>query len=156
MLQNKAKLFLVGIVTCAAVACGGGARAGDTASLAPLDPMSAVRGFMDAVEAQNITTMAGYWGTRGGLAANRMDREELVRRLRVIMSYLAHDEYEVINPGEALLQSSDQRTLNVRIQRRGCEAEIPFTVVRSNDGWLVQNMDLSVIGNPARGCRESG
>jgi hypothetical protein len=150
MLQGLREISLAVVVSVAVVGCAG--NSGNAVSLAPLDHSSAVRGFMDAVKSQDITTMAGLWGTRDGVAANSMDREELVRRLRVIMTYLAHDEYELSSVGNDLLGTESQRVVTVRVSRDNCVSEVPFTVVRADDGWLVQSMDLEATVSRRGNC----
>jgi hypothetical protein len=107
---------------------------------------------MDAVKSQDITTMAGLWGTSDGVAADGMDQEELVRRLRVIMTYLAHDEYQ-LGADNDLLRTENQRVVTVRVSRGNCVSDVPFTVVRADGGWLVQSMDLEAAVSPREGCR---
>ena len=153
MVQGIRVLSMV-VVTSVMIGCGG--RSGNSAgvvSLAPLDHVSAVRGFMDAIKTEDLTTMAGLWGTRDGVAARDMDREELIRRLTVIMTYLAHDEYELIERANALMSTRDQRSVTVRVWRVGCISDVPFTVVWAGDGWLVQAMDLEAVVTPRQPCR---
>jgi hypothetical protein len=153
MLQGLKVTSLALIVSTMVIGCGGGSGgAGGVASLAPLDHGSAVRGFMDGVKSENFTTMAGLWGTPSGIAANDMDGEELLRRLTVMMKYLAHDEYELVDGPGALLRTDQRRIVTVRMRRGGCTSDVPFTVVRANDGWLVQSMDLASVVSPREGC----
>ncbi len=145
------KITSIVAAACFSVAaCGGGG--GNVASLAPLDHVSAVRGFMNAVGDENVTNMAGLWGTEDGLAADRMNQDELVQRLSVIMAYLAHDRYELTDGTDALVSTADVRQVTVRMSRGSCESDVPFTVVRSGGGWLVKSMDLEAAVSPSRRC----
>jgi hypothetical protein len=139
------------VVVAVAFACGGGGGRMAAPSLAPVDPTSALRAFMTAVENENITEMAGLWGTRNGLAADHMDREELVQRLTVMTRYLAHERYEIVER-EPLLQSADEREFEVNMWHNNCQSTVPFTLVRASDGWLVKGVDLLAVENPARTC----
>ena len=154
MLQGLRVTSLVVVASIVVAGCGGGSgNSGRVASLAPLDHVSAVRGFMDAVKLKNISTMAGFWGTRDGIAAADMDQEELVRRLTVIMTYLSHDQYEIVDGVDALMRTENRRVVTVRVSRGTCVSDVPFTVVRGGGGWLVQSMDLGLILSPRGGCQ---
>lgn len=129
-------------------ACGGK----DTTTVpTPVDPESAIQGFMGAVQAQDLRRMANLWGTSKGPASKTMEGEELRRRLSVMQVYLAHDSFEILPP---IVGTSDggKRDFVVRIVRKGCTPSVPFTMVRYGEGWLVNSVDLAAAGNPAREC----
>ncbi len=129
-------------------ACGGK----DTTTVpTPIDPESAIQGFMGAVRAQDLRGMANLWGTSKGPASKTMKSEELRRRLSVIQVYLVHDSFEIL---PAIVSTTDggKRDFVVRITRRGCTPSIPFSLVRYGGGWLVNSVDLAAAGNPAREC----
>ncbi len=132
-------------------ACGpGGAR--DV--VAPTDPHAAVGEFLDAVKANNLAAMGDRWGTARGPASRTMDREELRKRLTVIQIYLNHDTFDFVPGNELGIVSADgSRTVQVRILRTGCVAVVPFRVIPWSGGWLVTEMDLTAVGNPARVCQ---
>lgn len=153
MLQGLKKTLSIVVLVVTLAACG--ARSGNTvniASLATVDPLSAVRGFMDGIKSRNVNTMAGLWGTSEGLAAETMDQEELVQRLTVIMTYLAHDEYGVSEETDAVFQTENQRIVTVLMSRGRCVSEVPFTLVLSGSGWLVKGMDLEAVAAPRGSC----
>lgn len=153
MLQGLKKTLSIVVLIVTLAACGTRSRnTANIASLAAVDHLSAVRGFMDGIKSRNINTMAGLWGTRRGLAAETMDQEELVQRLTVIMTYLAHDEYGVSEETGAVLQIENQRVVVVRISRGRCVSEVPFTLVLSGSGWLVKGMDLEAVAAPRGNC----
>lgn len=154
MLQGHKNTLSMAFLLVMLVACGGRPRnTGNILSLAAVDHLSAVRGFMDAVKSGSISTLAGLWGTSDGLAAEKMDREELVQRLRVIMTYLAHDEYTITEEMDAIFQTDNEKVVTVRVSRGNCVSAVPFTIVRSGDGWLVKGMDLEAIVSPRGRCR---
>jgi hypothetical protein len=119
---------------------------------APTEPEAAIRGFMNAVRANSIIAMGEYWGTSRGPAVRIMDRTEMEQRLTVIRTYLTHDSFEFTERNVPAPAGGGQRILDVRIVRGNCRPVVPFTVVRSGSGWLVQAIDLSAAGNPARPC----
>jgi hypothetical protein len=96
--------------------------------------------------------MAAYWGTSAGPASNSMPRDELEKRLTVMRVYLAHERYEFVSsdlaPGE-----SNRRTVRARLTRSSCTPVVPFTLVRYRQGWLVENVDLTAVGNPTQVCQ---
>lgn len=139
-------------VALSAVGCG----RGQTSATAPLDPESTIRQFMNAVKANSLTGMAELWGTRKGRASATMNHEEMDKRLTVIRSFLAHDSFEFQPRNMLSATGADQRVLDVRITRKACTPVVPFTVVRWGNGWLVQDIDLSAAGNPARPCGPDG
>jgi hypothetical protein len=135
------------------VACGPG---GSPGGVAPTDPHSAVGEFLDAVEANNLTAMGDRWGSARGPASRSMDRDELRKRLTVIQIYLRHERFEFVPGDELGIASKDgSRTVRVRMTRSGCVAIVPFRVVPWSGRWLVTDIDLAPIGNPARVCAPS-
>lgn len=130
---------------------GGCARGGGTA--APASPEAAVRGFLAAVQANNLGAMSDLWGAKRGPARSYMDATELEQRLTVIRSFLQHEQAELVESQAGVLPSDgSQRIVQVRLTRKGCTPVVPFTVMRYGAGWLVTNIDLAAAGNPARSC----
>jgi hypothetical protein len=120
----------------------------------PADPDAAVVSFLGAVRAEDLDTMGQLWGTAGGPASTRMDREELEQRLTIMKVYLEHEEYSIIpgmrDPTIELRQG--ERLVTVRLTRRGCTPTVPFTVTPYQAGWLIRDVKLEAAGNPARTC----
>lgn len=150
---------LLPIIALAAVgmaaACGGG-RSG---SPVPADPAETVRTFLDAVNDSNITVMAQLFGGKSGPVVDNLgaypieDEDELLKRLTVIQIYLAHDRYELLQGTGLTVAGGDGRQgVTVRIFRSGCIANVPFTLAPWSGRWLVNDIDISTVGNPARGC----
>jgi hypothetical protein len=126
--------------------CGGGGR------IAPTEPEAAVRAFLSAAKANSITAMGEYWGTSRGPAIRNMNRTEMDQRLTVMRTYLNHDRFEFTERNVPDPTSGSRRILDVQLFRGECRPVVPFTVVRWGNGWLVQSVDLSAAGNPARPC----
>lgn len=122
------------------------------AAPAPADPEVTIRRFLNAVKANSLTGMAELWGTDKGPASQSMDHAELDKRLTVIRTYLVHDSFEFQPRNTMDATGTAQRVLDIRLTRKACRPVVPFTVVRWGGGWLVQNIDLSAAGNPARQC----
>lgn len=107
---------------------------------------------MNAVKAQSLAGMGSLWGSNRGPANSYMAREELEQRLTVIRTYLAHEQYELLEPQADAMPAADRRVVQVRLTRNGCTPVVPFTMVRYGTGWLVAEIDLAAAGNPQRRC----
>ena len=138
-------------VTLATTACG----AHHVTTIAPTDPETAVRSFLNAVKSSNMGTLRELWGSERGPASTYLDSKQVEQRLTVIKTYLEHDRFEFAQPNEVDPANSAQRIVRVRLTRNGCQPVVPITTVRWGAGWLVKNIDLSAAGNPARPCNAS-
>ena len=134
-------------------ACGGGS--GGAAAVHPANTASAaVENFMKAVSDSNLAAMAGLWGTAKGSAARTRQPSDYERRIVVMQSYLTHDDFRIL--GDAPEGSEGRHAVQVQIRRGACTWSIPFVVIQLADGsWIVNQMDLTAAGNPARPCQPS-
>ncbi len=132
------------------VSCGGQSAA---PFIAPASPELTVTSFLSAVRSNDLNMMARLWGTKDGPVLGRMDSEELQRRLFVMQAYLDHQGFEVMPPDPGALTMPNERSLKIRLLRNGCEVALPVTVVQTDFGWLISNINLDEIGNPNVGCR---
>jgi len=141
-------------ITAAALvaACGGGSGAGQ---VQPSNTASAaVESFMRAVADSNLAAMASLWGTAKGPAAKTKQPPDYERRIVVMQSYLANDDWRV--ESDAPEGSGGQHTVQVQLRRQACTWTIPFGVIQLSDrSWLVNQIDLTAAGNPARSCNPS-
>jgi hypothetical protein len=129
------------------LACGGKS----TSSVQPAkSATAAVQGFMQAVADSNISKMASLWGTPSGPAAKTHQPQDWERRVAIMQAYLKSDSYRVTSD---VAQSEVRRALQVEIRRQTCTWSVPFGAVKTADGsWLVNQVDLTQAGNPARPC----
>jgi hypothetical protein len=134
-------------------ACGGGG--GGAAPVPPTNTASAaVQNFMKAVADSNLTAMAGLWGTSRGPASRTRQPADYERRIVVMQSYLSHDDFRIL--GDAPEGSEGHHAVQVQIRRGACTWSIPFVVLQLADAsWIVNQMDLTEAGNPARPCQPS-
>jgi hypothetical protein len=128
-------------------ACGGGTPA----TVQPAkSAAAAVQGFMQAVADSNISKMASLWGTTNGPAIRTNQPADWERRVAIMQAYLKNDSFRVtsdVGEGQA------RRALQVEIRRKTCTWSVPFIVVKLGEGsWLVNQVDLTQAGNPARPC----
>ncbi len=133
----------------ALVACGGGA--GSSGSVAPANSATgAVESFMQAVADSNLVRMAQLWGTASGPAARTKQPSDYERRVAVMQAYLRNESHRLLPAGESAAEG--RQDVQVEIRRELCTWVVPFTMIRTGDGWLVNQVDLSRAGNPARPC----
>ncbi len=130
-------------------ACGGGPPA-------PVQPVrtaaGAVQGFMQAVADSNLDKMATLWGTSNGPAAKTRQPPDYERRIVIMQAYLRNQSYRITSD---VPQSPDRRNMQVELKRQACTWSVPFVAVKTGDGsWLVNQVDLTAAGNPARPCLE--
>ena len=134
-------------------ACTGGTAPGQ---VHPANTASAaVENFMRAVADSNLTAMAGLWGTARGPAAKTRQPSDYERRIVVMQSYLNHDDSRILSDTPDA-DSPARHAVQVQIRRQACTWTVPFTVIQLTDGnWIVNQVDLTTAGNPARPCDPS-
>ena len=136
-----------------ALGLGVGCGTGRSSTLAPSEPTEAVQQFLAAVKDSNLTAMGNLWGNEHGPASSYMDAQELRKRLTVIQIYLQHESFEFDPAGVLTISGTeDTRAVPVRLLRAGCIATVPFQLVPWSGRWLITDIDLTAVGNPARAC----
>ena len=114
---------------------------------------AAVQGFMQAVADSNVSKMAGLWGTTNGPAAKTQQPADWERRVAIMQAYLKSDSYRLTSD---VGETEARRVLQVQLTRQTCTWNVPFVAVKTGDGsWLVNQVDLTQAGNPARPCDEN-
>jgi hypothetical protein len=113
----------------------------------------AVQGFMKAVADSNLAKMGSLWGTARGPASRTNQPPDWQRRIAIMQAYLRNDSFRLT----ADVPTSDptRRDLLVEIKRQTCTWSVPFVAVKSGQGWLVTQIDLTTAGNPARPCDQA-
>lgn len=138
----------------AALACGGGTSIGG----GPVEPArsasQAMTTFMRAAADSNLARMAELWGSADGPAARTGQPPEWEKRVIIMQTYLRGDSSRVVTD-VPVTGSDSQRRIIVALYRSGCVKQIPAIVTRAKSGgWLVENVDISAAGNPARPCED--
>jgi hypothetical protein len=69
-----------------------------------------------------------------------------------MQAYLRNDSFRIASD---VPEAPNRRALQVEIKRQTCNWSVPFVVIKLGDGsWLVNQVDLTAAGNPARPCLE--
>ena len=149
----------------AALACGGGTAISGGAVEPATSASQAITTFMRAAADSNLvrmadgaagvtTSMAELWGSADGPAARTGQPPEWERRVIIMQTYLRGDSSRVVT--DVPVSGSDsQRRVIVALYRTGCVKQIPAIVTRAKSGgWLVENVDISAAGTPARPCED--
>ncbi len=138
--------FLVGAATL--VACASNKSASVSADLSAAQVVTA---FMRAAADSNLNRMGDLWGNQRGPANLTRFPPGYEKRLTVMQLYLRGDSVRITSD-MAVRGSGSQRQFSVELHRGTCVMQIPLTTVRSGNGWLVETVDISAAGNPARPC----
>jgi hypothetical protein len=113
----------------------------------------AVQSFMQAVADSNLARMAALWGTPSGPASKTGQPNDYERRIVIMQAYLRNEGYRITSD---VPQSPERRHLQVELRRQTCTWSVPFVAIKAPDGtWLVNQIDLTAAGNPARRCEQS-
>jgi hypothetical protein len=134
-----------------AACSGGGTTASGPVSPAATSGRGTVEAFMQAVADSNLTRMAQLWGTAAGPASKTNQPPDWDRRVSIMQSYLRNESHRLL-PSTNDPQGSTE-DVQVEIRRELCTWVVPFTTIRLSDNtWLVNTVDLTKAGNPARPC----
>ncbi len=135
--------------------------AGCSAGAAPakVEPANSARGavdrFMEAVADSNLAQMGNLWGTAAGPAAKTNQPNDWERRIAIMRAYLQNESHRVVS--DAPDGSETRHAVSVELRRQLCTWVVPFTVIKTGNGtWLVNQVELTAAGNPARPCVPGG
>ena len=115
-----------------------GPEAGATSSEA------AVRQFLFAAKAQDLQAMSAVWGNAESPMRDRADRQQLERRLLIMVCHLRHDESRI---GEAQTGEEGKLLHRVELTQGDKKASPSFTAVRNTKSgrWFVESFDLAAL-----------
>jgi hypothetical protein len=100
-----------------------------------------VEQLLIAARAQDLQALSAVWGNDEGPVRDRVERQELERRLLIMMCHLRHDESR-IGPVQA---GEGGRTIHpVELKQGATEAVSNFTLVRNKESgrWFVEDFDM--------------
>lgn len=151
------RVSVAAVALLGALACAGGA--GPSTAPAPsapsmAGPEQAVKDFLDAAADSNVARMAELWGTAAGPAAATKVPPDYERRVVVMQAYLKPHRFRIF-ASTAPDATVPRRVVDVEFRRDQCVKVVPVTVVRTVAGrWLVNAVDIAMLGNPAKPCAE--
>jgi hypothetical protein len=118
-------------------------------SAANLGPSMVVEQFMRALnsEPKDVVLMARLFGTKEGPIGDRDPKVQVEQRMFAIAAVLRHDDYEILREQQVTGRSEDATQLLVRVKAGEKSNNVPFTLVRYKDGWLVEQIGIDVITN---------
>jgi hypothetical protein len=109
------------------------------------DPAGAVRGFMAAVDQQDLQAMGAFWGGPDGPARDLWPQDELYKRELVIICYTRHDHYDLVGEAPAV---SGGRSMAVTLTYKGLTRSTTAEVVRASNGrWYLKDIDVTKLGD---------
>ncbi len=108
-------------------------------------PQEAVVQFLDAARAQDMDQMSAVWGNAESPTRDRVERQELERRLLIMTCHLKHDESRL---APAQMGEAGRMLLRADLKQGMKEVTVPFTLVKNprTEMWFVEDVDL----RPAR------
>ncbi|MCE9601032.1 MAG: hypothetical protein K8S21_02305 [Gemmatimonadetes bacterium] len=131
-------ILLVAVAACHRTM--GGPEAGATSSVA------AVEQFLAAAKAQDLQAMSAVWGNVESPVRDRVDRQELERRLLIMTCHLRHDtsRIEAAQPAAA-----GKLTHRVDLTQGDKKASPVFTTVRNakSGRWFVEDFDFQSMSS---------
>ena len=118
-------------------------------SAANLGPSMVVEQFMRALnsEPKDVALMARLFGTKEGPIGERDPKVQVEQRMFAIAAVLRHDDYEIVREQQVPGRTAEATQLLVRVKAGEKSNNVPFTLVRYKDGWLVEQIGIDVITN---------
>lgn len=147
--QHRRGGFLLAALLCGVLPATVSAQAVVQKASTPEDAMNQ---FMQAVADSNLTRMAQLWGSKKGSAAKTRQPNEFQKRIFLMHAYLKGGTVRIANSvPDPTTEGRQQMLLDYR--RGDCQKTVPAAAVLTKDeGWLVNSIDVSVVGVPGRGC----
>ncbi len=135
---GTALLLVLAVAGCRPNAVGSGSTGADSSQMAVVE-------FLNGARAQDLQAISKVWGNAESPTRDRVERQELERRLLVIICHLRHDESRI---GAPQLGEAGRTIFSAELTRGTRRATVPFTTVRNtrNGRWYVEDVDL----RPAR------
>lgn len=116
---------------------------------ANLGPPLVVEQFMRALnsEPKDLAAMGRLFGTKEGPIAGRDPRTQVEQRMFAIAAVLRHDDYEILRETQVPGRTGEATQLLVRVKTGERNNNVPFTLVRYKEGWLIEQIGIDAITN---------
>ena len=138
-------LVLAGGLLSAACASSGPARA-TGGPYGAVSSEAAVRGFLDAANAEDFRRMGQLFGTARGPAVDEMGIEEVEARMIVLAKLLDNDGYTLRESNLEMLGPDRVRWEAALSGSRKGDVVVPVITVPSKDGrWFVERLNLDAV-----------
>ncbi|MFQ5746411.1 MAG: hypothetical protein ACE5HF_04225 [Gemmatimonadota bacterium] len=109
-------------------------------------PELAVRGFLDAVAADDTGAMGDLFGTKDGPAEGHLGIVEVEQRMVFLRALLRHDSYRLRQANLAQLGPDRVRYLAMMTGTRKGDATVALVAVPAADGrWYVEQLDVDEL-----------
>ena len=107
-------------------------------------PLQALDSFLAAANSQDLQAMSGVWGDKDGSVrdSGKMGREEIEKREIIMMCYLRHDKYRIVNEMPAV---DNERTLAVELTKGSLSRTANFSMATDGSRWYVRSADLEAL-----------
>lgn len=137
------------VLLATAAACGGGGTSGAVIpGVAPAPagaPADAVERFMRLMGAKDYLGMGHLFGTAEGPITSRDPQQQVERRMYAIASIMANDRFVIRGQQGIPGRGPEVTQLTVQVTQQGHTRDVPFVVVRTANGWLVEQVDLQAV-----------
>lgn len=110
----------------------------------PMGPRPALDAFLAAVRAQDLQALSGAWGDKDGSVrdSGKIPREDLERRELIMMCYLKHDRYRVLNEQQV---AGGERVMQVELTRGTLSRTTNFFLTTGGERWFVRSADMEPV-----------
>jgi hypothetical protein len=138
------------VLLVALAACGGSGSTGAVVpGVAPAPaaaPIEVVERFLRLLAAKDYLGMGHLFGTVEGPITSRDPQQQVERRMYAIANILGNDRFTIQGTGQGIPgRGPEVVQLTVRIRQQGQDKDVPFVVVRTAGGWLVEQVDLQAV-----------
>ena len=115
-----------------------------TSAVGQRSPREALATFLAAANAQDLQAMSAVWGDKDGSvrSSGKMGREEIEKREIIMMCYLRHDKYRVVNESPAV---DNERVLGVELTKGTLSRTAAFSMATDGTRWYVRSADLEAL-----------
>ncbi len=142
------KLFMVMLAVVAA--CGGNRGSVPRgAVVGAVGARQSVEGFLSTVRSKDIQAMSLIWGTAKGPAREQIDRNELEKRELLLVCYLQHDSFRVV---EETSGEGGRSVFKVELQQGSLKRATIFKSIKGPDErWFMEDVDISGMQDFCKG-----
>ena len=115
-------------------------------------PALALERFLRAANANDLETMTELFGTTDRTIVELEGQTRAQQRMMVLASLLRHDDWSIQAQRSVPGRIIDATELLVELQRGERVVDVPFLVVRTDDGgWVVERIELEPLTSGGSG-----